>query len=82
LQKTLRSEGHKALIKLIVEKRKAANLKQEDLARAVGQSQPWIAHLESEERRIDVVEYVKLADAIGFDPIEELRKLLPIILKK
>lgn len=82
MQKTLRSEGHKALIKLIVEKRKAANLKQEDLARAVGQSQPWIAHLESEERRIDVVEYVKLADAIGFDPIEELRKLLPIILKK
>lgn len=81
MNKTLRSEGHRALIKLITQKRKDAGLKQEDLARALGQSQPWIAHLESEERRIDVIEYVKLADAIGFDPIDELRKLLPVILK-
>ncbi|WP_373413672.1 helix-turn-helix domain-containing protein [Ensifer aridi] len=82
MQKTLRSEGHKALVELIIEKRKAAGLKQEDVAKALGQRQPWIAHLESEERRIDVIEYVKLADAIGFDAIEELRKLLPVILKK
>ena len=81
MQKTIRSEGHKALIKLIIEKRKAAGLKQEEVAKALGQTQPWVAHLESEERRLDVVEYVKLAEVLGFDAVRELRDLIPIILK-
>ncbi|WP_082546844.1 helix-turn-helix transcriptional regulator [Rhizobium sp. Root483D2] len=81
MQKTIRSEGQIALVDLIIEKRKAAGLKQEDLAKALGQTQPWIAHLESKERRIDVIEYVRLAHVIGFDAVEELRHLIPIILK-
>ncbi len=81
MQKTIRSEGHKALIRLIIEKRKAAGLKQEDVARMLGQTQPWIAHLESEERRVDVIEYVRLAEVLGFDPADELRRLMPFILK-
>lgn len=81
LQKTIRSEGQIALVDLIIEKRKAAGLKQEDLAKAMGQTQPWVAHLESKERRIDVIEYVRLAHVIGFDAVEELRHLIPIILK-
>lgn len=81
MQKTIRSEGHKALVNLIVEKRKAAGLKQGDIAKALGQTQPWVAHLESEERRIDVIEYVRLAEVLHFDAAEELRRLLPIILK-
>lgn len=80
MQKTIRSEGHKALIRLIIEKRKAAGLKQEDVAKALGQTQPWVAHLESEERRVDVIEYVKLAEILGFDAPEELRRLIPTIL--
>ena len=81
MQKTIHSEGQIALIDLIIEKRRAAGLKQEDVAKALGQTQPWIAHLESKERRIDVIEYVRLADVIGFDAVEELRRLIPIILK-
>lgn len=76
MQKTLRSEGHKALIELIVQKRKAAGLKQEDLAKALGQTQPWVAHLESGQRRIDLLEYVTLAKTIGFDPVGELQALI------
>ena len=82
MEKTIGSKGHKALVKLISEKRKAAGLKQEDLAIALDQTQPWVAHLESGQRRIDVVEFVKLADAIGFNVVEELRKLIPVILGK
>ena len=82
MEKTIGSKGHKALVKLISEKRKAAGLKQEDLAIALDQTQPWVAHLESGQRRIDVVEFVKLADAIGFNVVEELRKLIPVILEK
>lgn len=82
MKKTIRSEGQSALVELIIKQRKNAGLKQEDVARALGETQPWVAHLESKERRIDVIEYVLIANAIGFDPTEELRKLIPIILDK
>lgn len=81
MQKTIWSKGHRALIDLIIDKRKAAGLKQEDVAKALGQTQPWVAHLESYERRVDVIEYVRIASAIGFDGTEELGKLIPIILE-
>ncbi|MGA6114763.1 helix-turn-helix domain-containing protein [Agrobacterium radiobacter] len=82
MQKTIWSNGHRALIDLIIEKRKAAGLKQEDVAKALGQTQPWVAHLESYERRVDVIEYVRIAEAVGFDASEELRKMITVILEK
>ncbi len=81
MQKTIWSKGHRALIDLIIDKRKAAGLKQEDVAKALGQTQPWVAHLESYERRVDVIEYVRIAEVIGFDGLAELKKLIPLILK-
>lgn len=75
MQKTLRSKGHEALVNLIIEKRKAAGMRQEDLAKALGVKQPWIAHLESGERRIDIIELFIIADAIGFNPIDELKAI-------
>lgn len=81
MQKTIWSEGHRALIDLIIEKRKAAGLKQEDVAKALGQTQPWVAHLESYERRVDVIEYVRIAEVVGFDASEELKKITSIILE-
>jgi transcriptional regulator with XRE-family HTH domain len=80
LQKTIGSEGQKALIELLIRERKAAGLSQEDLAKALGQTQPWVAHLESKERRLDVVEFVIVADKIGINVAEALRELMPTIL--
>ncbi|MQY50085.1 helix-turn-helix domain-containing protein [Rhizobiales bacterium RZME27] len=76
MQKTLGSEGHRALVQLITEKRKAAGLTQDDLARILGEHQSFVARLESGQRRIDVIEYVTISCAIGFDPAVELNKLL------
>lgn len=80
LEKSIWSDGNYALAALIKEKRREAMLKQEEVAKAFGQRQTWMSHLESGERRIDVVEFVKLAQVLNFDPVEELRKLIPIIL--
>nr|WP_313022365.1 helix-turn-helix transcriptional regulator [Brucella intermedia] len=82
MKKTIWSEGHNALVKLIREKRRDAGLTQEDVARALEQRQNWVSHLESNGRRIDVVEYVRLAEIIGFDAADELRKLIPVIIGK
>ena len=82
MEKTLRSKGNDALVELIKNKRKDAGLTQTQVAKAFGQRQTWLSHLESGERRIDVVEYVKLSEVIGFSAVDELRKLIPVILEK
>jgi transcriptional regulator with XRE-family HTH domain len=82
LEKTVWSNGNDALVALIREKRLAAGLNQTQVAKAFGQRQTWMSHLESGDRRVDVIEFVKLAEIIGFDAADELRKLVPKILGK
>jgi transcriptional regulator with XRE-family HTH domain len=82
LEKTLRSKGNDALVELIKNKREEAGLTQTQVAKAFGQRQTWMSHLESKQRRIDVVEFVKLSAVIGFNPTVELEKLIPTILEK
>ena len=82
MEKTVWTEGNEALAELIKNKRKEAGLTQTQVAKAFGQRQTWLSHLESGERRIDVVEFVRLSEVIGFSAVEELRKLIPVILGK
>jgi transcriptional regulator with XRE-family HTH domain len=71
-----RSPRHQRLTELLIEKRRAAGLKQVEVAEALGRHQPFIANIESGQRRIDVLELLELAEAIGFDPKEILDELL------
>lgn len=66
--KTLGSKRHQALIDLLIEKREAAGLTQTELATRLGEYQSFVARLESGQRRVDVVEFLDLAEALGFDP--------------
>jgi transcriptional regulator with XRE-family HTH domain len=75
---TIRGKRHKYLIKAMIAAREKAGIKQADLARHFRQYQSWAARLESGERRIDVVEFLALADAIGFDPIEMLKEIMAV----
>ena len=76
MSKTLRSVRHDVLIGLLVERRKRAGLTQTDVAKRLRQYQSYVARVESGQRRIDVVEFLELADAIGFDPAEVIRRLV------
>ncbi|RWM18247.1 MAG: XRE family transcriptional regulator [Mesorhizobium sp.] len=75
MQKTLRSARHLRLIQLIVDKRKAAGLSQAELAKAIDRYQSVVAAIESGGRRLDVVEFLDLAETIGFDPHEVLDEI-------
>ncbi len=66
MSKSLGSRRHKAVIALLVEKREAVGLTQVQLAEKLGEYQPFVARLESGQRRVDVVESLKLADIMGF----------------
>ena len=78
MQKTLRSPRHLRLIQLIVDKRKAAGLSQADLAKAIDRYQSVVAAIESGGRRLDVIEFLDLADTIGFDPHEILNEVATV----
>lgn len=75
MPKTLGDQRHDALIRYLVEKRGEAGLKQVDLAERMKVYQSFIARLESGQRRVDVVELVKLSEVLGFDPTEIVTKL-------
>ncbi len=78
MQKTLRSPRHVRLIQLIVDKRREAGMSQADLADALDRYQSVVAAIESGGRRVDVVEFLELAEVIGFDPHEVLRDVAEI----
>jgi transcriptional regulator with XRE-family HTH domain len=75
MRKSLGSARHKALIDLLIQKREAAGMTQADLAARLGEYQSFVARLESGQRRVDFVEFLKLADAIGFDPARTMSAL-------
>lgn len=58
-----------------MEARKAAGLTQAEVARRLRRHQSFIATVEAGQRRIDVVELLDFADAIGFEPERLIRRL-------
>lgn len=75
MPKSLNSPLQKKLARMLVELRQKAGLRQVDLAAKLGVYQSWVTHMESGQRRIDVIELIELGKAIGFDPAELVRKL-------
>jgi transcriptional regulator with XRE-family HTH domain len=75
MPKSVTSPLQKKLAAMLVEHRKAAGLRQVDLAEKMGVYQSWVTHMESGQRRIDVVELIELGKVLGFDPVDVVRKL-------
>ncbi len=73
MPRSLRSERHRQLRALLVERRKAAGLSQEALAERLGRPQSFVSKYETGERRLDVIEFLEVAEAIGFSPSELLQ---------
>jgi transcriptional regulator with XRE-family HTH domain len=61
----------------LIARRKSAQLTQVDVARRLDRSQSYVAKYERGERRIDVIEFLEIADAIGFDPARVIMELVP-----
>ena len=73
--KTVHSSGQAAFCRLLVTARKKAGLTQQQLARRLKKPQSFVAKYEGGERRLDVVEFLGVARAIGADPARILRAL-------
>lgn len=64
---TLRTERHRRLIELLVEARVRSGLTQAELGARLGRYQSVVAAIEGGGRRIDIVEFLAIADALEID---------------
>jgi transcriptional regulator with XRE-family HTH domain len=67
--KSVHSPDQAAFCELMVRARKAAGLTQHVLARRLNKPQSFVAKYEGGERRLDVVEFIVIARALGADPL-------------
>jgi len=63
-------------VELLVEARKARGLTQRDVAARLSKPPSFIAKIEVGERRIDIVEFIAVARAIGAPEMELLQLLV------
>jgi transcriptional regulator with XRE-family HTH domain len=75
LDKSVHSGGQGAFCELMVKARKAAGLTQRELADRLHKPQSFVAKYEGGERRIDVVEFLVICQAIGANSAKLLKAL-------
>jgi len=75
MPKSLRSPRQTLLQEVMVEVRRAKVMTQADVAARLGKPQSFVAKYERGERRLDVIEFLDVADALGVDPCELLKQL-------
>ncbi|HEV7876835.1 helix-turn-helix transcriptional regulator [Bradyrhizobium sp.] len=59
----------------MIKARKGARLTQHDLAMRLHKPQSFVAKYEGGERRIDIVEFLTICQAVGTDPVRILKTL-------
>jgi len=74
--KHLRSARHRRLVSVIKEAREAAGLSQRALAEKLKRSGSFVWKLESHEHRVDVLEFIDIAKAVGVEAGELLRRVI------
>jgi len=70
MQKSLKSPEYNRLIGLLVAVRDSKKIRQQKLAEKLGKHQSFIAKYEGGERRLDVIEFIAIARALGADPVK------------
>ena len=60
---------------VLVFARERAGLKQSDVAAKLGLPASYLSKIENGSRRLDVIELLQIAEAIGADPAEIVREL-------
>lgn len=73
--KSIFTEEYGRFLSRLVEARKQNGLTQQDLANKLGQPQSFISKYEHGERRLDVIEFMEIARAIGFSATDLIADL-------
>jgi len=79
LTKSLQLPEHRVLCGLLAVTRREAGLTQHIVAMRLKRPQSFVAKYEGGERRLDLIEFVAVAEALSADPVELLRAFLKLV---
>ena len=68
MQKSIHTEKYRILLDWLIEARKDADLTQQQVADKLGRPQSFVAKYEGGERRLDMVEFLEIANLLDADP--------------
>lgn len=60
---------------MLIQAREEAGLNQRDLSAKMSRPQSYVSKYERGERRLDFVEFLEVAEALGIDPVDFIEKL-------
>lgn len=78
------SPSYEIAIRHLIDARKSVGLSQRELAERLNKPRSFVSKLESRERRLDIVEFIAYARALGLEPAVvagQLSEILPDILE-
>lgn len=78
VNKTLRTHAHRKLVHELRAARREAGLSQQQVAELLGVPQSYVAKIELGERRIDVIEFLKLVAVMDGSWFEILGRIDPV----
>lgn len=82
MAKSVFTSDYENFLVLLVKARKSACLTQMQLAEKLKRPQSFVSKYERGERRLDVIEFIAVAHAIGINPAEIVKRLDGASIKK
>lgn len=76
MSKSVSSDENKVLTAWLKEKRKEKGHTMRTLSEIINTPHSFIGKVENQERRLDVIEYIRYCKALGVDPIEGIKHVL------
>lgn len=70
------TQRHQEFIAFIASVRKAAGITQVELAERLGKPQSFVSKVERGERRLDVIEFCQVAEALARNPADLLQEFV------
>jgi ribosome-binding protein aMBF1 (putative translation factor) len=75
MRKTVHTRAQRAFCGVLIEARQKAGLTQTELAQRLRKPQSLVAKIEAGERRVDIIEFLSIASALGEDAATLLKRL-------
>lgn len=79
---SVHNPNYKIFCRLIIDYRQQQSMTQIQLAKKLKRPQSFVSKYENGERRIDLIEFMEIAEALGIDPLKFIRDFQKAISEK
>ncbi len=76
MPKSIYSKQASQLRLLLINARKSTNLAQTELSKRLNKPQSYVSKYERGERRLDVIEFLEVSDALNINPMALIEELI------